>query len=200
MRTGDADSVHVGTLERRIREHFLLPEQPPQPPQQQRWLSVRSLHTIGEFWRLRGDLREALKCFRLVLVLRPHAPAILHSIARALLHLRLDAEAEQLIRRTLLRQRNRHWQRRRRPRCCWQQLYTLAQIQWRARRPAHAMRLARRALQLHPRHRQLYDLLHELERERADRLNVYFQFLWRVAFYGGVFAAIRAVFLAWMEM
>lgn len=77
--------------------------------QQRRWLSVRSLYLVGNFWRLRGNMARALQCFRTVLAVRPEQTDTLHALTLVLDHMQLPNVTQELA--TLLPERIRHPER-----------------------------------------------------------------------------------------
>ncbi|KAF7288039.1 hypothetical protein GWI33_000093 [Rhynchophorus ferrugineus] len=63
--------------------------------------SVSTYHQLGNFWRVKGDPKQAIECFRKALAVSPHNAEILLNLAKVLFHLQYLDDAIYLTRRSL---------------------------------------------------------------------------------------------------
>lgn len=82
----------VGTLERRLKRK-----------KKENPRSVQLLNQIGNFWRIKGDTKQAIECFRKALAISPthsggHSDVLLN-LARMLFHLQYLDDAINLTRK-----------------------------------------------------------------------------------------------------
>lgn len=82
--------------------------------------SVQLYNQIGNFWRIKGDTRQSIECFRRALAVSPHNAEVLLNLARVLFTLQYLDDAIFLTRRSLEMQSP--------DRSAWQQYFTLGEI------------------------------------------------------------------------
>ncbi|OWR44821.1 uncharacterized protein LOC116767373 [Danaus plexippus] len=82
--------------------------------------SVQLYNQIGNFWRIKGDTRQSIECFRRALAVSPYNAEVLLNLARVLFTLQYLDDAIYLTRRSLEVQPP--------DRSAWQQYFTLGEI------------------------------------------------------------------------
>ncbi|XP_068629429.1 tetratricopeptide repeat protein 17-like [Battus philenor] len=82
--------------------------------------SVQLYNQIGNFWRIKGDTRQSIECFRRALAVSPYNSEVLLNLARVLFTLQYLDDAIYLTRRSLEVQPP--------DRSAWQQYFTLGEI------------------------------------------------------------------------
>lgn len=82
--------------------------------------SVQLYNQIGNFWRIKGDAKKSIECFRRALAVSPHNAEVLLNLARVLFNLQYLDDAIYLTRRSLEVQPP--------DKNAWQQYFTLGQI------------------------------------------------------------------------
>ncbi|XP_028030402.1 uncharacterized protein LOC114243201 [Bombyx mandarina] len=82
--------------------------------------SVQLYNQIGNFWRIKGDTRQSIECFRRALAVAPYNAEVLLNLARVLFTLQYLDDAIYLTRRSLEVQPP--------DRSAWQQYFTLGEI------------------------------------------------------------------------
>ncbi|XP_023951887.2 uncharacterized protein LOC112055845 [Bicyclus anynana] len=82
--------------------------------------SVQLYNQIGNFWRIKGDTRQSIECFRRALAVSPYNSEVLLNLARVLFTLQYLDDAIFLTRRSLEVQPP--------DRSAWQQYFTLGEI------------------------------------------------------------------------
>ncbi|CAG5012105.1 unnamed protein product [Parnassius apollo] len=82
--------------------------------------SVQLYNQIGNFWRIKGDTRQSIECFRRALAVSPYNAEVLLNLARVLFTLQYLDDAIYLTRRSLEVQPP--------DRNAWQQYFTLGEI------------------------------------------------------------------------
>lgn len=78
----------VATLERRLRK-----------ARKENPRSVQLYNQIGNFWRIKGDTRQAIECFRKALAITPTNSDVLLNLARVLFHMQYLDDAIHLTRK-----------------------------------------------------------------------------------------------------
>lgn len=78
----------VATLERRLRK-----------ARKDNPRSVQLYNQIGNFWRIKGDTRQAIECFRKALAIMPTNSDVLLNLARVLFHMQYLDDAIHLTRK-----------------------------------------------------------------------------------------------------
>lgn len=63
--------------------------------------TVGTFHQLGNFWRIKGEPRRAIECFRKALAISPHNADVLLNLAKVLFHLQYLDDAIYLTRRSL---------------------------------------------------------------------------------------------------
>lgn len=61
--------------------------------------SVQLYNQIGNFWRIKGDTKQAIECFRKALAITPTNSDVLLNLARVLFHMQYLDDAIHLTRR-----------------------------------------------------------------------------------------------------
>lgn len=78
----------VNTLERRLRK-----------ARKENPRSVQLFNQIGNFWRIKGDTKQAIECFRKALSITPTNSDVLLNLARVLFHMQYLDDAIHLTRK-----------------------------------------------------------------------------------------------------
>ncbi|XP_066157244.1 uncharacterized protein [Euwallacea fornicatus] len=117
--------------------------------------SVSTLQQLGNFWRIKGDPRRAIECFRRALATSPHNAEILLNLAKVLFHLQYLDDAIYLTRRSL--------EVASPEKGAWQQYFTLGEIFKAYGHYQEAQVHFRHTLDLHPGYEPALKLLKELE-------------------------------------
>lgn len=140
------------------------------------WMSVHSLHLLGNYWRLRGMPLRAMQCFQTALVVRPRSASVLHSTAQLMLHMGRPLDAAQLVAIASAGASGppswRHWQ-------------TLCAIasrhpaRWDATQTLHDC--VRQAIRAHPRHAFGWQLNDAVTEQRLELVVDYFASLLQTA-------------------
>lgn len=117
-----------------------------------------SLHiygTIGNFFRIKGDTKEAIECFRKVLAENPNDPDVLFNLAEVLEKMQFMDDAIYLIKRSIEFNSPK--------RSSWRQYFTLGKI-LKHHGHFHESHLhLKHALRLHPDHEPIIRLLIEID-------------------------------------
>ncbi|XP_050310285.1 tetratricopeptide repeat protein 17-like [Anthonomus grandis grandis] len=117
--------------------------------------SIHTLHQLGNYWRVKGDPRRAIECFRKALFMSPHHAEILLNLAKVLFHLQYLDDAIYLTRRSL--------EVAPPERGAWQQYFTLGEIFKAYGHYQEAQVHFRHTLDLNPGYEPAIKLLKELE-------------------------------------
>lgn len=99
----------INTLEKRLKK-----------AKREKPKSVQLYNQIGNFWRIKGDTRQSIECFRRALAVSPYNAEVLLNLARVLFTLQYLDDAIYLTRRSLEVQPP--------DRSAWQQYFTLGEI------------------------------------------------------------------------
>ncbi|XP_004535091.1 uncharacterized protein LOC101458952 isoform X2 [Ceratitis capitata] len=156
LKTKDENSFKnfdITALERRLKR--IKREKP---------MSAQLYHQIGNYWRIVGDARQSINCFRRSLAMSPVNPEALLNLARVLYNLQYLDDAIYLARRSLeLTPSGGNWQ----------QFFTLGEI---FRTYGHFQQSIvhfRQALDRHPHHEPILKALRDLENNPSSTLHVY---------------------------
>lgn len=106
---GAVSEFDVNALEKRLKK-----------AKREKPKSVQLYNQIGNFWRIKGDTRQSIECFRRALAVSPHNAEVLLNLARVLFTLQYLDDAIYLTRRSLEVQPP--------DRSAWQQYFTLGEI------------------------------------------------------------------------
>ncbi|KAL1488486.1 hypothetical protein ABEB36_014953 [Hypothenemus hampei] len=117
--------------------------------------SIGTLQQLGNFWRIKGDPRRAIECFRKALAISPHNSEVLLNLAKVLLHLQYLDDAMYLTRRSL--------EVGPPERGAWQQYFTLGEIFKAYGHYQEAQVHFRHTLDLQPGYEPAIKLMKELE-------------------------------------
>ncbi|KPJ07886.1 Tetratricopeptide repeat protein 17 [Papilio machaon] len=101
--------LDINALERRLKK-----------AKREKPKSVQLYNQIGNFWRIKGDTRQSIECFRRALAVSPYNAEVLLNLARVLFTLQYLDDAIYLTRRSLEVQPP--------DRSAWQQYFTLGEI------------------------------------------------------------------------
>ncbi|KAL5277207.1 hypothetical protein ACFFRR_002433 [Megaselia abdita] len=117
--------------------------------------SMQMYGTIGNFFRIKGDTKQAIECFRKVLAENPNDPEILFNLAEVLHKMQFIDDAIYLIKRSI--EYNPH---RILP---WRQYFTLGKILKDHGHFHESYLHLKHALSLHPNHEPIVRLLIEID-------------------------------------
>ncbi|XP_037936382.1 uncharacterized protein LOC119670264 [Teleopsis dalmanni] len=127
--------------------------------------SVQLYNQIGNYWRIVGNARIAIECFRRALAMAPNNSEVLLNLARLLYNLQYLDDAIHLTRRSLdvkpLDQSG------------WEQYFTLGEIFRAYGHFQESLLHFRHALQLNPHHEPILIALREIENHPDLQLNIY---------------------------
>jgi tetratricopeptide (TPR) repeat protein len=127
--------------------------------------SVQLYNQIGNFWRIKGDTKQAIECFRKALAITPTNSDVLLNLARVLFHMQYLDDAIHLTRRSLEVQT---------PDRRWRQYFTLGEIFKAYGHFQESILHLRHALELHPNHELISKALRDVENiPPASTLHVY---------------------------
>ncbi|XP_060816040.1 uncharacterized protein LOC132907201 [Bombus pascuorum] len=127
--------------------------------------SVQLYNQIGNFWRIKGDARKSIECFRRALAVSPHNAEVLLNLARVLLVQKYLDDATYLARRSLeLQPPDRN---------AWEQYLTLGQIFKACGHYQEAAVHLRHALELKPDLSEVVEALREVESFPTASLHIY---------------------------
>lgn len=127
--------------------------------------SVQLYNQIGNFWRIKGDAKQSIECFRRALAVSPTDAEVLLNLARVLFNLQYLDDAIHLTRRSLEVQPP--------DRNAWQQYLTLGQIFKAYGHFQESILHLRHALELFPQHEQIKQALKDVENIPSSTLNIY---------------------------
>lgn len=117
--------------------------------------SLQIFGSIGNFFRLKGDTKEAIECFRKVLAENPNEPEVLFNMAEVLHKMQFMDDAIYLIKRSIEFNSPK--------RSSWRQYFTLGRI-LKHHGHFHESHLhLKHALSLHPNHEPIIRLLIEID-------------------------------------
>ncbi|KAK4875855.1 hypothetical protein RN001_012277 [Aquatica leii] len=127
--------------------------------------SVQLYNQIGNFWRIKGDARKAIECFRRALAVAPHNAEVLLNLARVLFTLQYLDDAIYLTRRSLEMQPP--------DKAAWQQYFTLGEIFKAYGHYQEASLHLKHTLVIKPGFEPAQLALKEMESMPASRLHIY---------------------------
>ncbi|XP_036318778.1 tetratricopeptide repeat protein 17-like isoform X2 [Rhagoletis pomonella] len=127
--------------------------------------SVQLYNQIGNYWRIIGDARQAIECFRRALAMSPTNAEVLLNLARVLYNLQYLDDAIHLTRRSLEMQPP--------GRSAWQQYFTLGEIFKAYGHFQESILHLRHALELYPQHEPILKALRDVENNPSSTLHVY---------------------------
>lgn len=127
--------------------------------------SVHLYNQIGNYWRIRGDARQSIECFRLALSISPTNAEVLLNLARVLYNLQYLDDAIHLTRRSLEVQPP--------DRSAWRQYFTLGEIFKAYGHFQESVLHLRHALELYPQHEPILKALRDVENNPTSPLHVY---------------------------
>ncbi|XP_011179903.1 uncharacterized protein LOC105210566 [Zeugodacus cucurbitae] len=127
--------------------------------------SVQLYNQIGNYWRIVGDARQAIECFRRALAMSPTNAEVLLNLARVLYNLQYLDDAIHLTRRSLEMQPP--------GRSAWQQYFTLGEIFKAYGHFQESILHLRHALELYPQHEPILKALRDVENNPSSTLHVY---------------------------
>lgn len=132
--------------------------------------SVQLYNQIGNFWRIKGDARQSIECFRRALAVSPADAEVLLNLARVLFNLQYLDDAIHLTRRSLEVQPP--------DRNAWQQYLTLGQIFKAYGHFQESTRHLRHALELFPQHEPIKQVSMIIENINLALCHNYFIFIY----------------------
>ncbi|XP_037030268.1 uncharacterized protein LOC119070073 [Bradysia coprophila] len=128
--------------------------------------SVQLYNQIGNFWRIKGDTKQAIECFRKALAITPTNSDVLLNLARVLFHMQYLDDAIHLTRRSLEVQTP--------DRSAWRQYFTLGEIFKAYGHFQESILHLKHALELHPNHELISKALRDVENiPPASTLHIY---------------------------
>lgn len=127
--------------------------------------SVHLYNQIGNYWRIRGDARQSIECFRRALSMSPTNAEVLLNLARVLYNLQYLDDAIHLTRRSLEVQPP--------DRSAWRQYFTLGEIFKAYGHFQESVLHLRHALELYPQHEPILKALRDVENNPTSPLHVY---------------------------
>lgn len=127
--------------------------------------SVHLYNQIGNYWRIRGDARQSIECFRRALSISPTNAEVLLNLARVLYNLQYLDDAIHLTRRSLEVQPP--------DRSAWRQYFTLGEIFKAYGHFQESVLHLRHALELYPQHEPILKALRDVENNPTSPLHVY---------------------------
>ncbi|XP_067641784.1 uncharacterized protein [Eurosta solidaginis] len=131
--------------------------------------SVQLYNNIGNYWRIIGDARQAIECFRRALAMSPTNSEVLLNLARVLYNLQYLDDAIHLTRRSL--------ELTPPGRSAWQQYLTLGEIFKAYGHFQESISHLKIAAELHPEHEPIQKALRELENNTSSTVHVYTIFI-----------------------
>lgn len=153
-RTNHSLEDEVDTLERKLKK-----------AKKEKPKSVHLYNQIGNFWRIKGDARKAIECFRRALAVAPHNADVLLNLARVLFTLQYLDDAIYLTRRSLEMQPP--------DKAAWQQYFTLGEIFKAYGHYQEASLHLKHTLEIKPGFEPAQLALKEMESMPASRLHIY---------------------------
>uniref|UniRef100_A0A182PFV6 Uncharacterized protein n=1 Tax=Anopheles epiroticus TaxID=199890 RepID=A0A182PFV6_9DIPT len=127
--------------------------------------SVQLYNQIGNFWRIKGDARHSIECFRSALAIAPTNAEVLLNLARVLFNLQYLDDAIHLTRRSLEVQP--------RDRSAWRQYFTLGEIFKAYGHFQESVNHLRQALELYPQYEPIKKAIADVENISASSLHIF---------------------------
>uniref|UniRef100_A0A182M3E6 Uncharacterized protein n=1 Tax=Anopheles culicifacies TaxID=139723 RepID=A0A182M3E6_9DIPT len=144
----------IDALERRLRK-----------AKSEKQPSVQLYNQIGNFWRIKGDARHSIECFRGALAMAPTNAEVLLNLARVLFNLQYLDDAIHLTRRSLDVQP--------RDRSAWRQYFTLGEIFKAYGHFQESVNHLRQALELYPQYEPIKKAIADVENIPSSSLHVF---------------------------
>ncbi|XP_050074771.1 uncharacterized protein LOC126562339 [Anopheles maculipalpis] len=144
----------IDALERRLRK-----------AKSEKPRSVQLYNQIGNFWRIKGDARHSIECFRGALAMAPTNAEVLLNLARVLFNLQYLDDAIHLTRRSLEVQP--------RDRSAWRQYFTLGEIFKAYGHFQESVNHLRQALELYPQYEPIKKAIADVENISASSLHIF---------------------------
>uniref|UniRef100_A0A182Y7R7 Uncharacterized protein n=1 Tax=Anopheles stephensi TaxID=30069 RepID=A0A182Y7R7_ANOST len=144
----------IDALERRLRK-----------AKSEKPRSVQLYNQIGNFWRIKGDARQSIECFRGALAMSPTNAEVLLNLARVLFNLQYLDDAIHLTRRSLEVQP--------RDRSAWRQYFTLGEIFKAYGHFQESVNHLRQALELYPQYEPIKKAIADVENISASSLHIF---------------------------
>ncbi|XP_022915946.1 tetratricopeptide repeat protein 17-like [Onthophagus taurus] len=153
-KTGKGLEFDINALERRLKK-----------AKKEKPKSIHLYNQIGNFWRIKGNSRKAIECFRRALAVSPHNAEVLLNLARVLYTLQYLDDAIYLTRRSLEVQPP--------DKGAWLQYFTLGEIFKAYGQHQDAIVHLRHTLELKPGFEPAQLALKEMEETPPDPLHTY---------------------------
>ncbi|XP_063704656.1 uncharacterized protein LOC134834059 [Culicoides brevitarsis] len=150
----DTKSFDIDALERRLKK-----------AKREKPKSVQLYNKIGNFWRIKGDVRQSIECFRRALAVSPTNAEVLLNLARVLFNLQFLDDAIYLTRRSLEVQPP--------DKSPWKQYLTLGEIFKAYGHFQESQTHLRTALELMPDHMGIKQALLDVENIPSSTLHAY---------------------------
>ncbi|XP_035784690.1 uncharacterized protein LOC118462792 isoform X2 [Anopheles albimanus] len=147
-------NFNIDALERRLRK-----------AKSEKPRSVQLYNQIGNFWRIKGNARLSIECFRRALAIAPSNAEVLLNLARVLFNLQYLDDAIHLTRRSLEVQP--------RDRSAWQQYFTLGEIFKAYGHFQEAVNHLRQALELYPQYEPIKKAIADVEHISTSSLHIF---------------------------
>uniref|UniRef100_A0A2M4BQI1 Putative calmodulin-binding protein n=1 Tax=Anopheles marajoara TaxID=58244 RepID=A0A2M4BQI1_9DIPT len=147
-------NFNIDALERRLRK-----------AKSEKPRSVQLYNQIGNFWRIKGNARHSIECFRRALAIAPSNAEVLLNLARVLFNLQYLDDAIHLTRRSLEVQP--------RDRSAWQQYFTLGEIFKAYGHFQEAVNHLRQALELYPQYEPIKKAIADVEHTSTSSLHIF---------------------------
>ncbi|XP_058126997.1 uncharacterized protein LOC131290651 [Anopheles ziemanni] len=144
----------IDALERRLRK-----------AKSEKPRSLQLYNQIGNFWRIKGDARHSIECFRKALAIAPTNAEVLLNLARVLFNLQYLDDAIHLTRRSLEVQP--------RDRSAWRQYFTLGEIFKAYGHFQESVNHLRQALELYPQYEPIKKAIADVENISASSLHIF---------------------------
>uniref|UniRef100_A0A182IKB8 Uncharacterized protein n=1 Tax=Anopheles atroparvus TaxID=41427 RepID=A0A182IKB8_ANOAO len=144
----------IDALERRLRK-----------AKNEKPRSLQLYNQIGNFWRIKGDARHSIECFRKALAIAPTNAEVLLNLARVLFNLQYLDDAIHLTRRSLEVQP--------RDRSAWRQYFTLGEIFKAYGHFQESVNHLRQALELYPQYEPIKKAIADVENISASSLHIF---------------------------
>ncbi|XP_058063645.1 uncharacterized protein LOC131213592 [Anopheles bellator] len=127
--------------------------------------SVKLYSQIGNFWRIKGDARLSIECFRSALAIDPTNAEVLFNLARVLYNLQYLDDAIHLTKRSLEVQPK--------DRSAWQQYFTLGEIFKAYGHFQESVNHLRQALELYPQYEPIKRAIADVENISRSSLHIF---------------------------
>ncbi|KAK3599116.1 hypothetical protein CHS0354_016375 [Potamilus streckersoni] len=173
-KNGKNSEVDMNELEDRLKRH-----------KKQKPKSAQTFNQIGNFWRIKGNTRLSIECFRKALSISPNHPDVLLNLARVLFNLQYLDDAIFLTRRSLVMQTPQD--------NSWLQHFTLGEILKAYGHYQEASLHLRHALELNPEFQPALAHLRDMEGAPNPSITQYTLFIILFLIMGVVFGVITSM-------